>query len=436
MEAFRGRDGLDSIPALAIALAIGLLIGLERGWHTRAAREDGLIAGLRSFALLGLTGGAGGLLAQGAAPLVLGAAVLAVAAVLVMGYWVRARARDRAPGLTTAIAAILTVLLGAVATSGYPLEAAMAGVAAVVLLGFKRLLHGWMRALSRREIHAALTLLAISVLVLPLLPDEGYGPWNALNPFKIWWMVVLIAGISFCGYFAMRIAGEERGALLTGLVAGLASSTALTLQFSRLAARRPEAADSLGAGILIACGTMFPRMAVVASVVHPPLLGALVPAAAGMTLAVYAGAGLLWARIGRAGAPAESPSLANPLELKQALLFAALLTAILIAAKAVGLWFGDAGTLAVAALSGTNDVDAITLSLASMSGSEIAITLAVQGIVLAGAVNSLVKAAMAGLIGGRALAIRVVPPLALAGLLGPALAWSGIALPNLGLGAG
>lgn len=423
---------MDTIPALAVALATGLLIGLERGWHTR--KDDGIVTGLRSFALLGLLGGVGGLLtaAGGGAP-ALAAILLGAAAVLVAGYWARAARAERAPGMTTLIAAVLTVVLGAAATSGYPLEAAMAGVATVVLLGYKRMLHGWMRALSREEIHAALKLLAISVLVLPLLPNEGYGPWDALNPFKIWWMVVLIAGISFCGYFAMRIAGEERGALLTGLVAGLASSTALTLQFSRLAARRPEAADSLGAGILVACGTMFPRMAVVATVVHPPLLGALIPAAAGMTLAVYAAAGLLWWRIGRSGAPAEAPRLSNPLELTQALLFAALLTAILLAAKAVGLWFGEAGTLAVAALSGTNDVDAITLSLASMSGTEIALGLAVQGIVLAGAVNSLVKAAMAGLIGGRGLALRVVPPLALAAGIGLALAWSGVAVPDLGL---
>lgn len=417
----------DAIIPLAVALAAGLLIGLERGWHAREATEGSRVAGVRTFALLGLLGGFVGLLATASELAVIGYGFVAVAAVLVAGYVVRGRQRSDV-GVTSLIAALLTFAFGVAASLGYMMEAAMASVATALLLGYKSLLHRWVGALEPVELRATLKLLAISVIVLPLLPDQGYGPWQVLNPFEIWWMVVLIAGISFSGYFAMRIAGPEKGALLTGLFAGLASSTALTLHFSRLARRNRSTAASasqslLSAGILVACGTMFPRMLLVVAIVHPALLPPLLLPGLLMACMTYAAVLLLWWK-GQHAAEDEAPAqLRNPLELGSALVFGALLALILLVATALEQVLGEAGLLAVAALSGITDVDAITLALARMSRDGTALELAALGILLASAVNSLAKGVLAAGIGGLALAWRVTLPLALAATGGLLAFW-------------
>jgi uncharacterized membrane protein (DUF4010 family) len=247
----------ETVLQLAIALAAGLFIGLERGWHERAAEEGMRVAGVRTFALIALLGGFTGLLAAETQLAVIGYGLVALAAVLVAGHVTAAR-RKIDVGITTLVAALLTFAFGVAATQGYATEAAMAAVVTALLLGYKSLLHRWVSALEPEELRATLKLLAVSVIVLPLLPDRGFGPWQALNPFELWWMVVLIAGISFCGYFAMKIAGSGKGAVLTGLFAGLASSTALTLHFSRLARDRPASSDIFAAGIRLPAARCFP----------------------------------------------------------------------------------------------------------------------------------------------------------------------------------
>ena len=298
------------------------------------------------------------------------------------------------------------------------------------LLGSKPQMHGWIQALEEDELRAGLKLLLISVVVLPVLPDQGYGPWQALNPFKIWWMVVLIAAISFAGYFAMRLAGPGKGAALTGLLAGLASSTALTLHFSRLARHRSGQSDILAAGILLACGTMFPRMLAVASLLNPELFTLLLGPAAAMSVVVYGGAAFLWFRIRRKPADEieSGARLKNPLDLKAAIGFGAILALVMLAAEALERGFGGAGVMALAAVSGITDVDAITLTLANRTAdSGLALAAASFAIVLAGAVNSLVKGGMTLAIGGRAIALRAAGTLALAALVG--LVVAGMELP-------
>ena len=330
-------------------------------------------------------------------------------------------------GITSLVAALLTFVLGAAATLGFATEAGAAAVVTALLLGFKEVLHGWLRRLERRELHAALQLLLLSVVVLPLLPDRGYGPWQALNPYEIWWMVVLIAAISFSGYFAMKIAGTERGVLLTGLFAGLASSTAVTLHLSRLARRQQGLEALLACGILVACGTMFPRMLLVAAVVNPALLAVLALPLGLMALLTYLPALWYWRHLGSArgdawgagGDSGELPAhLRNPLELREALLFGGLLALILLAGEALRATFGEAGLYGLAAVSGLADVDALTLTLARMSQGDLALQAAMTGIIIGGAANSAVKAGLAGLVGGRRLAARVAPVLMLAAVSG------------------
>lgn len=413
----------ETVLKLAIALAVGLLIGLERGWHERAAEEGMRVAGVRTFALIGLLGGFTGLLAAETGLTVIGFGFVALAAVLVAGHLMAAPKKVDV-GITSLVAALLTFAFGAAATSGYETEAAMAAVATALLLGYKSLLHRGVSALEPEELRATLKLLAVSVIVLPLLPDRGFGPWQALNPFELWWMVVLIAGISFCGYFAMKFAGDGKGALLTGLFAGLASSTALTLHFSRLARERPTRSDILAAGILIACGTMFPRILVIASIVSPPLFEKVLLPSLVMTAVVFISAAVLWWLGGRKAADSEQARLSNPLELGSAVLFGVLLATILVAAKGLQSAFGETGLLALAAISGLADVDAISLTFAKLSRGEVPVALGGFCIILAGAVNSLVKGAMTVVIGRGRLGVRVAVPLALAAVAGLLVAWN------------
>ncbi len=413
---------------LATALAIGLLIGVERGWSRRDQAEGGRVAGVRTFALLGLLGGVWGLLARHWAetgPLLLGFATLGVAAALVTAHVLRFR-RLGDLGITSLTAGLLAFALGVLATQGQPVPAVAAAVVATLLLSYKPKLHAWLRHLAPEELQAALILLLISVVLLPVLPNRGYGPWGVLNPYQIWWMVVLIAAISFVGYVLVRVAGARRGLLLTALAAGLVSSTALTLHFARLARRRAAPRALLAAGILLACGTMFPRMLLVVAVVNVALVPLLLWPLGAMAVVVYGVAAVALARAHGAhvadGEATDELYRQNPLELGMALRFGLLLTLIMVAAEALRRSWGEAGIYLVAALSGITDVDAITLSLARLAGAELAIETAALGVVLAALSNTLVKAGMAALVSGGRLAAFVFLPLAAAALLGLALA--------------
>lgn len=254
-------------------------------------------------------------------------------------------------------------------------------------------------------------------MVLPILPNKAMGPWQALNPYEIWWMVVLISSISFVGYFAMKIAGARKGIMLTALFAGLVSSTALTLQFSRMARESRKATPLLAAGILFACGTMFPRVLLVAGVINPDLIMLLLSPVLVMMVVVYLPALFLLYR-GTQTVPNDVAPPSQPLSLASALSFGALLAVILLLSSALKESVGDTGILILAAVSGIADVDPINLSLSGMSRDGLALEVAVLGIIIAAIVNSALKGAMAGLIGGRALALQAMVPLWVASAIG------------------
>lgn len=411
---------LQWIWRLAVALAIGLLVGIERGWKGREAGEGEREIGLRTMALIGLLGGVSGLLGEQFDGLLIGLVFIGLSILLAGVYRIRSRQRDDI-GLTTEIAALATFLLSVLAGLGHLAIASAGGVATALLLGYKGRIHGWLRALNRTELTAVFKLLVISVVLLPLLPDRGYGPGDALNPYVIWWMVVLIAAISFAGYFAVRIAGARAGTVFTALFGGLASSTATTLNLARLARREGADRRLLAGAVLLACATMFPRMTLVASLIHPPLFVDLaIPTAAMMVLLLGPAVWLLRAPGQQLDAADLLPS--NPLELRSALLFGGLLAIVMLLGQALTEWFGDAGVFALAAASGVADVDAITLSLSRMADADLAAGTAVLGIVTAAAVNSIFKAALAASIGGAELGKRVSAVMVPAVAVGLALA--------------
>lgn len=400
---------------LAVALAIGLLFGLERGWHGEQDGDNRKPAGVRTFGLIGLLGGVGGVIAQTLSPIVLGLLFLALAAVAVGSYLFHARETD-ATGSTTLIAELLAFALAALSTLGHQAEAASAAVIATLLLGFKPQLHRWLARLEQAELQATLKLLLITVVLLPVLPDRGYGPAEALNPYELWWLVVLIATISYLGYFAVKVLGANAGVVLTGLLAGLASSTALTLQMARLGRDQQERANLIATGILIANTTLFPRILVIVALLKPELALAITLPLAGMTLLTLVPTLVFWLRRGTQ-IDVGALQVSNPLALGQALRFGLLLAVVMLVARISADVFGRAGLLGVAAVSGIADLNAITLSIARMELDTIGERTAVTAILIALTSNALFKTLLCATIGGRGLAWRVGLPLG-AALLG------------------
>jgi uncharacterized membrane protein (DUF4010 family) len=387
---------------LVAALAAGLIIGLERGWRGRDVADGGRVAGLRTFALLGLLGGV--LALPGAWTLTAG--LVALAALASVSYREAVRATGNLSA-TSAVAQLLTFGLGAVAACGAPALAVSAAVLAAVLLNLRSTLHGWLRLIEHRDLSAGLQMLVLSAVVLPLLPNASVGPYGALNPNRLWWAVVLIAGLSLSGHVAIRFFGAERGALWSGLLGGLASSTGATLALARRLRDRPALLDASAAGALAACAVMFIRMIVVLLALAPALLRLLLLPLMTSIVVLLATALLHWLRRLPGGDRQPATELA-PFDLGTALGFGAFLGVTAILSEASKQWLGVNGVYALSLLSGLADVDAITISMARMgdAGSVPAGTVAVA-VGLAVLSNMASKAVMARVVGGRALGRRV-----------------------------
>uniref|UniRef100_Q31GR1 Uncharacterized protein n=1 Tax=Hydrogenovibrio crunogenus (strain DSM 25203 / XCL-2) TaxID=317025 RepID=Q31GR1_HYDCU len=407
--------------SLAVALAIGLLIGIERGWKKRESIEGSRIAGVRTFGLIGLLGGASALLSQTFGALVLGAVFIGLAVILASAY-LAALKNNQDVGITTLVAALLTFILGALAVMDQVILASTSAVVMTLLLGYKPILHQWIGALERKELRAGIKLLLLSVVLLPILPNQGYGPWQALNPYVIGWMIVLIALISFVGYFAIKIGGAKRGVVFTGLFGGLSASTAVTLRFSQLARKDIHMSAMLSVGVLLACGTMLPRMLLVAGVFNLNLVALLWLPVMVMALLIYLPAMFYWRTQTEKNIDTSSV-LTNPLDLKVALAFGGLLVLVMLLSAFLKQAYGDAGILALAGASGIFDVDAITLSLARMSQDNLAVNITVTGLIIAAASNNLVKAMMASFIGGKEMTLKVGLPLVISSFGGGLSVW-------------
>lgn len=407
---------------LGIALLLGALIGLQRGWQARDREAGSRVAGIRTHALIGLLGGFAALLSQRLTDWVLPVMFLGVVIVSLTGYYLRVQASNDY-SITGLVGLLLTFSFGAAVMQVDPTIPAAAAVVTALILDNKRPIHNLVSKLEANELDAGLKLLLITVVLLPILPDQGLGPGGVLNPYEIWWLVVLIASVSFVGYFAIRIGGTERGLIFTSLFAGLSSSTALTLHFSKLSKEAPALSPMLAAGILIACGTMFPRILVYCAVINPDLLPLLVLPILSMMALLYIPAFFIWRGRGRSTLVEQPALLNNPLDLHSALLFGLLLTVILVLGHWLQAWLGDTGVYLLAATSGITDVDAITLSLTRLSTESLDARTAVIGIVIAASINNIVKSGMAAFIGKGSLAPRVVWPMLISLIGGLGLAW-------------
>jgi uncharacterized membrane protein (DUF4010 family) len=369
----------------------------------RGVTEHRRAAGFRTFSITGLLGGVIGALTMVTGPLVLGLGLLVFTGLFGAFEWLEAKSSE-ALSVTTAIAGVLTFALGAYAVLGDVQIAVGCAVALTAMLALREPLHQWIASLRQEEIRAALVLLAMTFLALPILPNHAVDPWGALNPAEIWLFAIMIAVISFAGYVAIRWWGERPGIIVAAIAGGLASSTATTLTLARLGRRETASAGLLAGGILLSGAVMMLRVGFVATLLGSPeiwrLLAALAPA-----VAVLLAAALILLRR-RDSDQRPEMVLTSPLELGTALKFAAAIAAIMLAARLAQAWLGSPGVLAIAGLSGLADVDAVTVSMARMGGAQMAMQLAIQAIALAVAVNTLTKVLMAGVVGGIGIGIR------------------------------
>lgn len=374
---------------ILIALAIGLLIGIERGWSGREEDEGDRLAGLRTFSLIGLLGGVCAQLTGVLSEWILVASFIAVAALVITGHLIDAR-RSNDVGTTTAFAMLITFSLASWSGFGYYLPALATTVIVVALLSMKPVLHKWLHHINANEISAGIKLLIISVVFLPLLPDEGFGPWEALNPFWIWLMVVLICGISFVGYIAMNFAGKKLGALITAISGGLASSTAVTLSLAQFAMRQ-QRKNIYMSGVMVASSIMCIRVAIEVFVVNPSLMELLWLPLLLLFSGIIVGGVWFWNESAHSEPGGVKPDLKNPFRITMALKFGLFLGVVMLLAAFMKDQFGDEGIYVLSIVSGLMDVDAITLSLSRFSLDDLNHTTAVIGIILASATNTIVK---------------------------------------------
>ena len=387
---------------LAIALAIGLLIGLERGWSSREEKEGGRAAGIRTHALSGLLGGVSGQLSSLTDPSVLGLAFLAFALVTSLFHWAEMRV-ERSVSATGAVAGLLAFALGAYAVLGDPTIAAAAAVASVILLALKQPLHGWLKRLDWVDIRAVLILTTMTFLFLPVLPDHALDPWGALNPAQIWRYAIFICAISFSGYIATRIFGTRTGITIAALTGGIVSSTATTLTLARFARSDPGTSRLAAGGALLSGAVMAARVLLITSTLAPALLsGIAAPLLTAMAVQLLIGGLYL-----NHGEPAQTPpmNLHNPFDLLSAFQLSALIGFILLVTAITLQYLGESALLALAAVSGIADVDAITLSLAGMADGAAEPQTLMLGILIAASTNALTKIGISAFIGGQSIAL-------------------------------
>lgn len=390
---------------LAVALGIGLLIGLERGWKTREVASGRRAAGVRTFALCGLLGGMMAALGIASGSLVSQALVLGFGfAVFALVFAVFERDADRAAGsysATTVVAALLTFVLGVYAVAGDVRVAAAGAVAATGILAARENIHGWVARITWPELRSALVLLAMTFVVLPVVPDVTIGPYGGVNPRELWLIAIVLAGVSFLGYGAVKVFGAERGVLLAAVAGALVSSTAVTVSNSRRAATGEGAPRLLAAGVAAASAISFLRVIAIVAVLQPALLR-LVTLPLGAATAVAAIYAILSVRRrGGDSVPGDAPpaDFKNPFSLLPVVGFAVFLGVVIVLGRIVGELFGARGAAAGAAALGLADVDSVTIAMTRLVPAPLSELGATYAILAAVASNILSKLAIAGALG-------------------------------------
>lgn len=398
-----------------LSLAIGALIGIEREWRAKGGRE--IFAGVRTFMLVCLFGVLTPYTSElvfSPWPIYIGFA--AVVGAMLIGYYINFK-KFGAIGLTTEIAFILTYLIGMFLffeSAPYFVSIAL-GIILTLILYSRESLHGFAHKRTRKEVRDAVVFAAIVFIVLPLLPKQPIDPYGAINPYFVWLSMIIVMSVSFAGYIAMELWGEGRGLGMTGFFGGLASSTSVTISMAERSKRDKNVIDSVTFAIIVAASTMFLRMIIVVAFFNYALTFAVMPALCTLGVAGYVLSYIAWKNVKRGRATIK---FASPISFKPILQFMVIFIIVLFASHMAKLYFPSAMYL-IAALSGVFDVDAITISLASLSQG-LATGTAVNGIIIAALSNTFSKMLLARWIGGKKVGkevAKVFVPLLVVGII-------------------
>lgn len=397
------------ILAFLAAVLAGFLIGLER--ERKRETQGSIFAGIRTFPLIALFGAVIGVLTDSNGPWVLVGSFLPMAVLVALAYW--RESKGEKVGGTTEVAVLVAYGLGVLAGLGEAIAALAGAVLATTILSMRPQLRRFSEAMSRDDLYATVQFAVVTLVILPIVPNESFGPWGVWNPRTIWWQVVLISGLSFVGYVASKIVGPTSGIGLSGLLGGMASSTAVTLSFSERSKKMPALQLVYAAGVLAASAVMVPRVLVLIGVVEPSMV---LPTLVSLgTLMVLSALGSLVALSLRRDGAAEGAEVANPFELRLALQFALLFALILLVAKAAEVYFGAGGLYLASALAGLVKPDAMALTLANQVGDGLAMPVAVRGLAIAVTTNTVFKGVLALSLGAPRYGRTVLSLLVVAG---------------------
>ncbi len=398
---------IELIINLLVSLVIGVIIGFEREWKTQSQAGKTYDAGLRTFAIVSFLGGVSALLSDAVTPLILPAIALGLSSIIFISYRLNAK-KSADFGYTTEVTLLLVFAIGAFAAVGYKVEAIALAAIVVALLRLKSKLHLYIKTLDADEVNATIQLLLLAAVALPLLPNTNIGPGDAINPRTIGVLILLIAGISYFGYFSVKLLGNRLGIFLTALLGGLTSSTAVTVAFSKMASNNNDSSNALlGGGISLAAAMMGPRLLLMIGILNLSLLRYISPVLIVLTL--IPAVAVIWIayRFQQGEKLNAELKLKNPLQLDTAAIYGVVLSILFLIVHLVEDYFGTAGVYTLAALSGIADVDAISITLAKSShpvSDNLVAQIAANGILIAVFVNTAVKAVISQVIGGWKLA--------------------------------
>ena len=376
---------------IGLILLLGFLVGIERGWSLRKEKESKRPAGIRTFTLIALAGGLWGILSEHVGEILMGFALLGFVLIILFGYYLQAKDTG-AFGITTEMAAFVTFAVGVAVIKGYITLSVSVTILMVLILSIKPKLHKWVKTIEPKEIYSGIVFLIISAVLLPLLPNRGFGPWQVLNPFELWGMVVLIAGISYAGYFSMKYLGGEKGILFTSFTGSLVSSIAVTVTLGRFT-REMESWEMLITGVLISAFTALARILLWVFIFNPDLFVEVGISILLMITATLAAALWVWLNSEKTRKQKKF-NMRNPLQLSTAVQFGIVLAVVMLLAEASRQWFGDPGIYGLSMISGMIDIDSITLSLLQMGGESLSQKVAANAVILVAMTNSLVKGAI------------------------------------------
>lgn len=343
----------DVLQILATAFGLGLLVGLQR------EKAESALAGIRTFPLISLMGAMTGLVAQHFGGWILASGFITLAIVILSAKFALFKSNQDL-GITTEVAALLMYIVGAYLSFGDATIAIVVGALTAVLLQMKDVLHDFVRKMGERDILAIMRFVAIALVILPILPNQNYGPFHVLNPYDIWRMVVLIVAISLMGYAAYKVFKDKAGTLLAGILGGLISSTATTVSYARNTKTLPETSSLAALAIMLASTVSVIRVTLAFMVVSPSATSVIAPPLLTLFATMVIICVVLY--FSRSGETHTMPEPDNPAELTSAIVFGLLYGGIIFAVAAAKEMFGQQSLYLIAMISGLTDVDAITLS--------------------------------------------------------------------------